>query len=385
MLFYFDLPTWLRMIRLAARESGPLRRHLLLRLLVWVPLVASFHAICFALDGVFWPSLRSVQIRTPVFVLGHARSGTTLVHRLMSLDERTSVFRLYELYFPSLLQKKAIRAGAALDARWLGGRLARRVAAWEDRRYGKTRHIHSMALAAPEEDDIVFYWSCASGMWITKMPYMGELDFYHVDERSPARRRRLLRFYADCVRRQLLLNGVDKIHLSKNPLFAGRVESLIEAFPDARFVVPMRHPDETIPSLLKLMKVSWGLYHWDDARMQRSLDVLATQSVHTYRHPLEVLARHPETPRAVVDYRDLTADPSTTLERVYAQLGLAPTPQLRAALAAEAQRAHRHETSHRYSLAEFGLEAGAIRSGLADLYERFGWDDTPAAREGAAP
>jgi hypothetical protein len=378
MLFYFDFPTWLRMIRLAARESGALRRHLLLRLLVFVPLVAGFHAVCFALDALLFPQLRSVAIRTPVFVLGHARSGTTLAHRLMSLDERTSAFRLYELYFPSLLQKKAIRAGAAFDARWLGGRLARRVAAWEERRYGKTRHIHAMALGAPEEDDIVFYWSCASGMWITKMPYMGELDFYHVDDRPPARRRRLLRFYADCVRRQLLLNGTDRIHLSKNPLFAGRVESLIEAFPDARFVVPMRHPDETIPSLLKLMKVSWSLYHWDDARMQRSLDVLAAQSLHTYRHPLEVLARHPKTQHAVVDYRELVAEPLATIERVYEQLGFAMTPQFRDALAAEQQRTRRHETSHRYSLDEFGLQSGAIRDGLADLYARFGWDDAPA-------
>jgi len=375
MWFYFDLPTWLRMIRLAARESGVLRRKLLVRLLVYVPLVATFHAICFALDGLLFPQLRSVAIRTPIFVVGHARSGTTLAHRLMSLDERTSVFRLWELYFPSLIQKKAIRAGARIDARWLGGRLARRVAAWEERRYGKTRHIHAMALAAPEEDDIVFYWSCASGLWITKMPYMGELDFYHVDDRcSPRRRRRLMRFYADCVRRQLVFHGTDKIHLSKNPLFAGRVESLIEAFPDARFVVPMRHPDETIPSLLKLMKVSWGLYHWDDARMQRSLDVLAAQSLHTYRHPLEVLARHPRTPHAVVDYRELVAEPLETITRVYEQLGFSMTPQFRDALAGEQSRARRHETRHAYSLEEFGLKSGAIRDGLADLYTRFGWD-----------
>jgi len=372
--FYFDFATWLRMVRLAARESGVLRRRLLLRLLVYVPLVASFHAICFALDPLCFPRLRDVAIRTPVFVLGHARSGTTLVHRLMSGDARFSAFRLYELYFPSLLQKKAIRAGAALDARFLGGRLARRVAAWEERRYGKTRHIHAMSLGAPEEDDIVFYASCASGMWITKMPYLGDLDFYHVDERPPAQRRRLLRFYAECVRRQLYLNGVEKIHLSKNPIFAGRVASLIEAFPDARFVVPMRHPDETIPSLLKLMKVSWGLYHWDEARMQRSLRLLAAQSLHTYRYPLEVLARHPETSSAIVDYRELVAAPLATLEKVYAQLGFEMTPAFRAWLAAEEQRARKHETAHRYSLAEFGLEPGAIREGLTDLYERFGWD-----------
>jgi hypothetical protein len=248
-----------------------------------------------------------------------------------------------------------------------------------------------MSLGAPEEDDIVFYWSCASGLWITKMPYMGELDFYHVDELEPERsegderargarstpaprRKRLLRFYADCVRRQLYLNGPDKIHLSKNPLFAGRVESLIEAFPDARFVVPMRDPGETVPSLLKLMKVSWGLYHWDEARMQRSLAVLAAQSLHTYRHPLEVLAHHPETSSAIVDYRELVAAPLTTIERVYTELGFEMTPAFRAELAGEEQRARKHETAHRYSLAEFGLEGGALREGLADLYERFGWE-----------
>ncbi len=383
MLFYFDVRSWLRMLDLARREEGRRRRRLLVRLLVTVPAVAAFHAVCFFLDGILFPGLRRIRVRTPVFVLGHARSGTTLVHRLMSEDSgRFSSFRLYELYFPSLLQKKLIRAGAAFDRRRLGGFLARRVRAWEERRYAKIRDIHAMSLTAPEEDDIVFYWSCASGMWITELPYMGQLDFYHVDERPPRRRRRLLRFYADCVRRQLYLNGADKVHLSKNPIFAGRVESLIEAFPDARIVVPMRHPYETIPSLLKLMKVSWGLLHWDEARMERSLRALAEQSFHTYRHPLRVLARHPETKQAVLDYRELVAEPLRTLERAYEQLGFAMSPAFREALLAAEKRAKAHETGHRYSLEEFGLRAGEIRAELADLFERFHWDE--AAPPGAS-
>jgi hypothetical protein len=384
-LFYFDFETWRRMVGLALRERGRRRRKLLVRLLVTVPLVAGFHAVCFFLDGLLFPGLRNVQVRTPVFVLGHARSGTTLVHRLMSRDSgRFSCFRLYELYFPSLLQKQLIRAGAELDRRWLGGRLARRVAAWEKQRYARIRDIHAMSLTAPEEDDIVFYWSCASGMWITELPYLGELDFYHVDVRPAHRRRRLMRFYADCVRRQLYLNGPGKIHLSKNPIFAGRVEALIEAFPDARIVVPMRNPYETIPSLLKLMTVSWGLLHWEQERMQRSLRVLAEQSFHTYRHPLAVLARHPGTRHAVVDYRELVAEPRRTLERVYAELGFDVTPQFREVLLAEEKRAGRHETGHRYSLEEFGLRADAIRAELAQLFEQFGWEEPgPPAGERA--
>jgi hypothetical protein len=377
MLFHFDFANYLRMLRLAWNERNPrARRYYLLVLLVSVPFISSFHAICFLLDGLLFPGLWKTRIRTPVFVVGHARSGTTLVHRLMSKDEgRFSSFLMYELYFPSLLQKKAIRCLAGLDRRHLGGFFERRVRAWEEKRYGAMRGVHKMGLTEPEEDDLVFYYSCASGFWITKMPYMGDLDFYHVDRWPLRRRRRLLRFYRDCVRRQLYLNGGDKIHLSKNPVFAGRVASLIEAFPDARIVVPLRNPYDTIPSLLKLVRMGWRHLDWDDERQKRCLRILAEQSFDTYRDPLEVIARHPQTPHAILDYRDVVADPAATIERTYQQLGFPMSPEYRELLLAEGARARQHVSGHSYSLEEFGLEADAIRSRLADLFEQYRWDE----------
>jgi hypothetical protein len=377
--FHFDFAKWRRMLALAVREpNGQVRRTYLLRLLVWVPLVASFHAICFFLDGILFPGLWRTKIRRPVFVVGHARSGTTLVHRLMSQDEgRFSFFVLYEMYFPSLLQKRAIRGVAALDRRWLGGVLERRVKAWEEKRYAALRGVHPMGLTQPEEDDTVLYYSCASGFWITKLPYMGDLDFYDVDRWPAARRRRLMGFYRECVRRQLYLNGGDKIHLSKNPVFAGRVEAVLETFPDARIVVPMRNPNETIPSLLKLMTGGWRRLAWEPERVSRCLAVLAEQSFHTYRHPLDVLARHPETPAAVVDYRELTANPAAVLDEVYRKLDLPMSDAYRARLRGAGQRASTHVSRHAYSLEEFGLEADAIRTRLADLFDRYGWTDEP--------
>jgi hypothetical protein len=385
MIFHFDFANYFRMIRLAGRERDPrVRAYYLGVLLAWVPIVSAFHAICFFLDGILFPGLWKTEIRTPVFVVGHARSGTTLVHRLMSGDaDRFSAFVLYELYFPSLLQKKLIRLFAGVDRRYLGGVFEKRVRAWEDRHYAAVRKVHNMGLTEAEEDDIVLYYSCASGFWITKMPYMGDLDFYYVDDRFPERkRRRLMRFYKDCVRRQLYLNGGDKIHLSKNPVFAGRVASLIEAFPDARIVVPIRNPYETIPSLLKLMRSGWTRLGWDEERQKPGLRILADQSFHTYRHPLDVLARHPRTPEAVVDYRDVVADPAAAIERIYQQLGFPITPEFRQVLVSEGKRARRHESGHSYSLAEFGLEEDEIRNRLADLFERFRWDESAAEASG---
>jgi hypothetical protein len=374
-LFHFDFRQWARLLRVAWREPHPAgRRRMLVRLLGFVPVVASFHAVCFALDALLFPGLRRIAVRDPVFLVGHARSGTTLLHRLMSRDgERFSSFMLYEMYFPSLLQKKAIRALAAFDRRRLGGFFERRVHAWEKKRYGKTQDIHAMGLTQPEEDDFLLYWSCASGTWMLKLPAMGEIDFYHLDREPERRRHRVQRFYADCIRRQLYLNGADRVHLCKAPHFAGRVASLIESFPGARVVVTMRSPHETIPSLLKLMKVGYELRGWDAPRMARSLGVLAAQSFHTYRHPLEVLAKHPETRHAIVDYRDLVAEPKRTVAEVYAALGIPMTPAFDAVLDAEQKRARKHESGHTYSLAEFGLDAGAIERELAELFERYQW------------
>ena len=58
-------------------------------------------------------------------------------------------------------------------------------------------------------------------------PYMRELDYlYYTDEMPAGRRRRVLKLYKRCVQRQLYLNGGDKIHCSKNPTFAGKLESV---------------------------------------------------------------------------------------------------------------------------------------------------------------
>ncbi|HLS81222.1 MAG TPA: sulfotransferase [Steroidobacter sp.] len=383
MLFYFDFAAWLKLIRLAsAVPSERQRRGLRRLLLLTIPLRALTHSICFFLDGVLFPGLWRVKVKAPIFVIGHARSGTTLAHRLMCMDQRMSAFKYWELRLPSLLEKKIVHALAWLDSHVFGRRIERRLAAWEERKFGAVKQIHKMGLNVPEEDDLIFYDSCASGFWMTKLPFMGDLDFFHLDRRAPRSRKRLMRFYRECVRRQLYLNGGEKIHLSKNPTWCGRVESLLEIFPDARFVILYRNPYETIPSLLKLLHVSWKhAGNIDAAKIAESTRAMTDLSYEHYLYPLEALARRPETPVASIDYRELISDPKGAIERAYVEIGLEMTDQFRAALQREQERARRHETEHRYSLAEFGLDDREIRTRLGSLFERFGWDaDAPSSK-----
>jgi hypothetical protein len=344
-VFYFDFRTYFLMMRLALAEKPKGgRRTLILCLAVLIPLVALVNALFLLVDFVLFPRFLSVRVKAPVFIVGHARSGTTLLHQLMSRDrDRFSVFLTWELFFPSITQKKLVRALAWVDRRVLGSALGRRVSAWEDRAFAKGRQMHPMSLTGPEEDEFVLAPSCASGVWVLVFPYWRELQhLYYTDDMSPARRRRLMRFYRACVVRELYVNGRDKIHLSKNPTFSGKVESLLETFPDARFVVCMRNPLETIPSLLKMMTRNWKAGRCPPARIDDSRQVLAEQSYHTYRHPSEVLAAHPETRWIAVDYRELVGRPKNTVKSVYATLGLNLSPAYEADLAAEELRSREH-------------------------------------------
>jgi hypothetical protein len=364
------------MVRLAWRETNVVaRRRMLVMLLVVVPIVSTIHAICFALDVVLFPGLRKVDVRTPVFMVGHARSGTTLLHRLLCMDPgRYSFLRAYEMFLPSVLEKKIVRGLGWIDAHVLGGRIDKRIAEAERKNaLVGGQEMHRTGLKEPEEDDFVQTFSMASGFWIVLAPYMGQLDFYYVDEWPRHKRERLLAFYKECIKRQLYVNGGDKIHLSKNPTFCGRVESLIDAFPDARIVVLLRDPSDTIPSLLKLLQGAWKRTKWDDESIERSLRVLADQSFHSYRYPLEVLERHPDVPQAIIDYRGLVASPRRTVQELYAKLGFDVSPAFEAILQREEERSRSHEVTYRYSLEEFGLERDEIRERLADMFERYGW------------
>lgn len=372
-VFYFDWPNYRKMLRLLRRDPpASARWRRFFGFMVGVPAIAAIHAACFALDPILFPSLRRTRVTAPVFCIGHARSGTTYLHRLMAADPQFSYALMYELFFPSLLEKRLLRLLFRVDAAVFGSRLRHRLDDIEKRRFAPTDDMHKTGFFVPEEDDAFLTWSLCSGFWILMFPFMGELDFYHVDQWPQRKRRRAMGFYQECVRRQVALNG-GGTHLSKNPTFCGRVESLIDTFPDARFVVPLRNPDETIPSLLKLLQTEWSLRGRDDRLVANSLKVLADQSFDSYQHPLDVLARHPEVRSVVVDYRCLIREPEVTMRRIYTELELDLAPVAAKAFASVAAGGG-HESAHRYNLAEFGLDSREIHTRLAALFDQYQWD-----------
>jgi hypothetical protein len=372
---YFDFDYYWRVLRhVWSLKRWPGRTRMLLRLLLLVPLGALFHTFCFLLDYLLFPRLWRQQVERPVFIVGHARSGTTLLHRLMAADgESFSYFLYWEMFFPSLLQKKIIRGLGWLDQHWFGGPVQARLRAWDDKTFGKFRHIHNMSLWNSEEDQFVMRAAFVTQQWALDVPMMDIVDVFHVDQMPAKKRHRWLHHYRECVKRQLLLNGGDKIHLSKNPVMSGWVEALIETFPDARIAVLMRNPVECMPSVLKLVEISWSGKGWQRADYAESLRLLTDVSFETFTHPREVLARHPGTAQVVVDYRRLTGSPRTTILGVYKALNMDVTPQYDDYLLAQEQREKSHSSSFEYSIDDYELSVARIESELSTFFDTYQW------------
>lgn len=145
---YFDFDYYWRVVRhVYSLQNYAKKPRMLFRLIVLVPLISLLHSVFFMLDYLVFPRLWTQKMEKPVFIVGHARSGTTLMHRLMAADSAKFSYPLYwEMFFPSLLQKKIIRGLGWVDQHWFGGPIKRRLEAWDDKTFGPTRHMHDMSL-----------------------------------------------------------------------------------------------------------------------------------------------------------------------------------------------------------------------------------------------
>ncbi|WP_423853710.1 sulfotransferase, partial [Aequoribacter sp.] len=284
---YFDWDYYFRVVQSVwSFKSWPGRSRMMIKLLLWVPLTMVFNTLCFVLDYVFFPGLWRQEVKQPVFIVGHARSGTTLLHRLMSGDtQRFSYFLYWETLFPSLLQKHLIRRFGVIDREYLGGFFERRLQAWDEKKFGQFRHIHNMSLWNSEEDQFVMRGAFVTQEWSLEMPLFEHIDIFHVDDLPERKRQRWMHHYKECVKRQLLVNGGQHTHLSKNPLMSGWVNAILETFPDAKIVVSVRNPMECIPSALKLMEGSWKAKGWSKEDYQVSLQHMAEISLESFKIP----------------------------------------------------------------------------------------------------
>jgi hypothetical protein len=246
--------------------------------------------------------------RAPVFVVGHWRSGTTLLHELLALDVRFGHPDTFECFCPTDF----------LSTRWLFTRLPFLLP--------EKRPMDDMLVAwdAPQEDEFALVNLGAPSPYATlAFPNEG-LDrrtALDISALSRAERRRWtdsLRWFVQAV---TLRSGGRPLVL-KSPTHTARLAAILEVFPDARFVHIVRDPYAVYRSTMRLWRTLGGHI----ALQEPTWEGLEESVLATY----EALFRAFERDRALVPrgrlvevrYEDLVADPIARMREVYEGLDL---------------------------------------------------------------
>jgi hypothetical protein len=246
-------------------------------------------------------------VDAPLFVIGHWRSGTSLLHELLALDPRHAVPTTYECFFPNhflLTEPHLPRLLQFLMP--------------------SHRPMDNMAMSwdGPLEDEFAL---CNLGLpspYLTiafpnEPPPRDDLDMDRLPREAVVRwQQALLRFL-----RQITVRAAKRIVL-KSPPHSFRIKELLELFPDARFVHIVRNPFNVFPSTLNL----WRRLYEVQGLQKPTFEGLENYVFDTYLQLFEQLHQG----RALVSpsrfcelrYEDLVKEPIGQLRAVYQHLDL---------------------------------------------------------------
>jgi len=251
----------------------------------------------------------------PLFIVGHWRTGTTLLHELLILDGRHTYPTTYECLEPNhfLLTEKLV-------TRWLWFLMPSR------------RPMDNMAAGwdRPQEDEFALCMMGQPSPYLTiafpnHPPQFPEyLDLAGLSPR--ALRAWKNAFYGFLQR--LTLKDPRRLIL-KSPPHTCRIKVLLELFPDARFVHIVRDPYVVFPSTMKL----WKSLYMTHGMQRPTFDGLEEHVLATFPRLYQRLAadRHRIAPGRFFElrYEDLVRDPICQLRSLYGQLELGDFEKVR--------------------------------------------------------
>ncbi|MEO8439676.1 MAG: sulfotransferase [Spartobacteria bacterium] len=338
-----------------------------LYLVMWVVI-----ALGRLLDRIFFRGFLRQEVRTPVFIVAPPRSGTTLLQKLMALDEERFVHaKLYQTIFPSVAYQRGITLLFRFDRR-MGGWLIKFVRWAEKKFFGGWDDMHRLRFDQPEEDDGFFVSSFVTEAIYLLFPHIDELwEAGFADALPLVERRKLMRFYRGCLQRQLYANGPSKTILSKATQSSGSVESLLEAFPDAKFITIIRHPYQSVPSHVSVFYPVWRAHSPHITKDGTVSKAYARLAVKWFQHLFKFRSKVSPGQYYCFDYRELTQNPQKAVEKLYEHFGWDLSDRFRARLAAAASRESDYESQHHYTLEEFGLSREWIQEELGPLLDHY--------------
>ena len=253
-------------------------------------------------------AIRRTKVASPLFILGIFRSGTSYLQNLMAQDTRLAFPSMYEVTFP-----QTFLTTQRLDSAIFGPFMP------------KVRPQDNVALSfdLPHEDEVCFC-SLLGRTFLLDMVFPRNTAFYRLyytlEDISPQELenwKQALRWFA-----QKLTYKYQRPLVFKSPGHTCRIKTILEIFPDAKFVHIHRDPYEIYQSwrhLIHSVSSRWGLQRNENKALDNDI---VQQYAEVYDAYLSERQLIPDGRLCEVAYHDLKNNPLMNLKHIYDRLEL---------------------------------------------------------------
>ena len=259
-------------------------------------------------EKLYGKEIAQVKGVDPIFILGHWRSGTTLLHNLMTRDKRFAYPNLFQATHPHIFL--------------IGEEMAKRRLSEKG---GEKRHMDNIRLTfqSPGEDEpalaVLSLRSPVLGWVFPKnMTYYDRfLTFNSVDDGEVDRWLSAL----DLFYRKLTLRYNRRL-IFKSPTHTGRIKCLIHKFPNAQFIHIHRNPYHVFQSTMRLYEKvlpEVTLQNFDLQSMENTILNNYTTMYDAYFSSKNLI---PPGNLVEIRFSDLENDKIGQIGRIYDELGL---------------------------------------------------------------
>lgn len=250
--------------------------------------------------------IQNTTVTSPVFVLGIFRSGTTYLHNLLSQDSRFAFPTRYEVSFPhTFLQLEA------LDKRMLGLLMPA----------SRPQDNVTIGFDEPHEDEVALC-GLIGRTFLMDLAFPRNADFYRryytlseLTEKEIARWKISLKYFL-----QKVVLKHNRTLILKSPGHTCRVKTLLEMFPDARFIHIHRNPFDVFQSWHHMVGQIAPRWTFQRPEIGKLEDDIIQQYKHVHQAWFGEKSLIPDGRLVELSYESLRADPISELGEVYRKL-----------------------------------------------------------------
>lgn len=260
-------------------------------------------------DAIYGRAVRKTKItQPPIFILGHWRTGTTLLHELMICDPRFGYPTTFECLLPNhfLLSE-------GFFSRWLKFLMP------------STRPMDNMKAGfdRPQEDEFAMCMFGVGSPYLTiAFPNRPPQDQEYLDleQVSPTGLRRWKRAFKSFLRKITYKTG--KRLVLKSPPHTARVKVLRQMFPTAIFIHIVRDPFVVFPSTVNLWRTLYQTHGLQTPTFAGLEEQVMTTFTRMYDRLEEGKKLLEPNQFYEIRYEDLIKDPVREMEKIYEHLQL---------------------------------------------------------------